>query len=168
MRQSLLDSFSILIVDDEATIRKLVRNVLTSLGFLNITEANSGRRAIEILESNAFDFIITDWRMGDLDGIDIVRHVRAKPSNIPIIMLTGNTEAYYVKTAISAGINGYLIKPFSAEQLVKRIRTIIDEPEDFVVSKKYTGPDRRHTRKPPPDKIDQRKLKEIKPHTKGH
>ena len=157
MRQPLLESFKVLIVDDEATIRKLVRDVLIRLGFADITEANSGRKAIDILEKNAFDFIVTDWRMDDMDGIEIVRHVRAKPSNTPIIMLTGNTEAYYVRTAINAGVNGYLIKPFSAEQLVKRIRTIIEAPRDFVVSRKYTGPDRRHVSKPPPDGIEKRK-----------
>jgi two-component system chemotaxis response regulator CheY len=168
MHQPLLDSFRILIVDDESTIRKLVRNVLTSLGFSNVTEANSGRRAIEILASDTFDFIITDWRMDDMDGIEIVRHARALPSNTPIIMLTGNTEAYYVKTAINAGINGYLIKPFSAEQLVKRIRSAIDAPRDFVVSKKYTGPDRRHMNQPGPDSVDRRKPKNKQSNTPGY
>jgi len=159
MRHPQLDSFNILIVDDAAMIRKLVGDVLKTLGFTNITEATSGRQAIELLTRNKFDFIITDWRMNDLDGIEVVRHVRGSRSNIPIIMLTGNTEASYVKAAISAGVNGYLLKPFSAEQLVKRIRTVIEVPRDFVISKKYTGPDRRRTNAPPPDGADKRKPK---------
>lgn len=159
MRQPQLENFSILIVDDAAMIRKLVGNVLSSLGFTDITEAASGREAINLLAHNKFDFIITDWRMDDLDGIEIVRHVRGRRSNIPIIMLTGNTEASYVKAAISAGVNGYLLKPFSAEQLVKRIRSIIEVPRDFVISGKYTGPDRRRSNTAPPGGVDKRKPK---------
>lgn len=157
MRQALLDSFNVLIVDDEAMIRRLVNDVLTRLGFSKITMASSGRAALDLLAKNKYDFIITDWRMADMDGIEIVRHARAAHSNIPIIMLTGNTEASYVKTAINAGVNGYLLKPFSAEQLVKRISALIEEPRDFVVSKKYTGPDRRRSVKAPPDGVDKRK-----------
>jgi two-component system chemotaxis response regulator CheY len=159
MQHHQLDSFNVLIVDDEAMILKLVHDVLTRLGFNNITIANSGRKAIELIANNKYDFIITDWRMEDMDGIEVVRYVRAAKNNIPIIMLTGNTEAYYVKAAINAGVNGYLLKPFSAEQLVKRIRTAIEEPRDFVISKKYTGPDRRRTVKSPPDGLEKRKQK---------
>jgi two-component system chemotaxis response regulator CheY len=161
-----LHAFNILIVDDELLIRNLVRGVLTSLGFTNVTEANSGRKALEQIASNKFDFIITDWRMDDLDGIDIVHHIRKSQTpplcNTPIIMLTGNTEASYVKTAISAGINGYLIKPFSAEQLVKRIRAVIEAPRDFIISKNFTGPDRRHINQPPPEGMDRRKKRKKK------
>ena len=159
MKQPALETLTVLVVDDAAMIRKLVREVLKSLGFVNIVEANSGRQAIQLLTNTNFDFIITDWRMPDMDGIEIVRHVRGERNKIPIVMLTGNTEAYYVKTAIGAGVNGYLLKPFSAEQLVKRIRTLIETPRDFVMSKKYTGPDRRRVSLPPPTGVDKRKRK---------
>ena len=155
-----LSQFKILIVDDERLIQRLVYDVLTSLGFINVTVANSGRKALEHVAKTKFDFVITDWRMEDMDGIEIVRGVRGDPHCLnyttPIIMLTGNTEAYYVKTAIGAGVNAYLLKPFSAEQLVKRIRTIIEFPRDFVVSKQYTGPDRRHGNQPPIAGIERR------------
>jgi two-component system chemotaxis response regulator CheY len=156
-----LSNFTILIVDDERLIQNLVSNVLTSLGFTKIIPASSGRKAIEHSINTKFDFIITDWRMEDLDGIDLVRQVRSNSYNpnhkTPIIMLTGNTEAYYVKTAISAGINSYLLKPFTAEQLIKRIRTLIEFPQDFVVCKAYKGPDRRRANFPMPGNIERRK-----------
>jgi len=140
------DDFHILIADDEPLIRNLVFGVLTNLGFRNITIAASGRKAIEHITNKKFDFIITDWRMEDIDGIDLVKHVRTTQKNktVPIIMLTGNTEVFYVKAAISAGINAYLLKPFSAEQLAKRIRSVIESPREFIISRKYIGPDRRH------------------------
>jgi DNA-binding response OmpR family regulator len=156
-----LQRVKILIVDDEPLIQKLVRGVLTYLGFTDIKSTNNGRKAQELIQQTPFDIVITDWRMSDLDGIDIIRFVRgAKTSpfyKTPIIMLTGNTEDYYVKTAINAGVNAYLIKPFSAEQLIKRIRSVIEAPRDFVVSRSFTGPDRRHADQPPPDGIERRK-----------
>jgi DNA-binding response OmpR family regulator len=156
-------NFQVLIVDDERLIQKLVNDVLTSLGFTNVTVANSGRKAIELVKDNKYDFMILDWCMHDMDGIDVVRSVRGTPNSpnrtTPIIMLTGNSEAHYVKTAIGAGINGYVIKPFSADQLVKRIRAIIESPTGFIISKKYTGPDRRRTDQPPPGGIERRKPK---------
>ena len=99
--------------------------------------------------------------MADGDGIEVVRFVRTAPQspqqNIPILMLTGNTEAHYVLTARDTGANGYLIKPFSADQLVKRIRSIIELPRDFIISPTYCGPDRRHVNKPPPGGVERRK-----------
>jgi two-component system chemotaxis response regulator CheY len=158
-----LSQFTILTVDDERLIQKLVHEVLTSLGFTNITVVNSGRKALEHTAKTKFDFIISDWRMEDMDGIEIVRGIRSDPKGLnyttPVIMLTGNTEAYYVKTAISAGVNGYLLKPFSADQLVKRIRSVIEAPRDFIASKKYTGPDRRHGTQSPFDGMERRKAR---------
>ena len=161
MSSNQLARLQILIVDDEKNIQRLVYDVLASLGFRDITVANSGRKAIEFLSQRKFDFVITDWRMGDLDGIDIVRFVRTSPESqnriMPIIMLTGNTEAHYVLTARAAGVNGYLLKPFSAEQLVRRIRVVIEQPAEFVIAPSYCGPDRRHVEKPPPNNDERRK-----------
>jgi two-component system chemotaxis response regulator CheY len=163
-----LPELAFLVVDDEPLVRKLVHGVLTSLGFTSIAFANSGRAAIEELGlKKDYDFLITDWRMKDLDGIDVVRFVRTSPQSpnktLPIIMLTGNTEVHYVKVAIMAGVNSYLLKPFSAEQLVKRLRGVIEAPRDFIISKKYTGPDRRRVEMPPPEGVDRRKQQKKKP-----
>ena len=136
-------------------------DVLTKLGFRQITVANSGRQAMELVAKESFDFIITDWRMKDLDGIDLIRFVRTNPralnSRIPIILLTGNTEVRDVTEARDAGVNEYIIKPFSAEQLVKRIRSIVQRPKSFVETKIYKGPDRRHHNIHPPQGIDRRR-----------
>ena len=156
-----LHNFKVLIVDDEKTINKLVCDVLLRLGFIDITTANSGRKAIELVKVTKFDFIISDWRMDDLDGIDLVKYLRTSPETshliaTPIIMLTGNTEAHYVITALNAGVNGYLIKPFSAEQLVRRIRNVIEHPWPFVIAPTYRGPDRRRQNKGAPGNIERR------------
>jgi two-component system chemotaxis response regulator CheY len=161
-----LQDIDVLIIDDEPLMQNLVRGVLVSLGFTRITVANSGRKAQNLIAHNRYDFIITDWRMDDLDGIDIINYVRGSKTapfcRMPIIMLTGNTEAHYVKDAINAGVSAYLIKPFSAEQLVKRIRSIIENPRDFIVSKPFTGPDRRHSDQPPTGGKERRKDKKKK------
>lgn len=161
MPQQSSDSLNFLIVDDELMIRNLVHGVLTKLGYTNITMAHCGKKALELIAGNAFDFIITDWCMEDMDGIHIVRSIRDKPDMpghaTPIIMLTANTAAANVKAAINAGVNAYMIKPFSAEQLTKRIQSVIGSPREFIVSEKYKGPDRRHTQKSPPDGVDKRK-----------
>jgi DNA-binding response OmpR family regulator len=160
MQKSQIANFNVLIADDEKTIQRLVYDVLSSLGFRNIVAANSGRKAIELMDMQKFDFIITDWRMGDMDGIDIVRYARqgveSKHLTTPIIMLTANTEPHYVLTARDTGVNSYLIKPFSAAQLVKRIRTVIEQPVPFVIAPKYHGPDRRHKVLPPPNNTERR------------
>ncbi len=161
MHKSQLSNFHVLIIDDEKPILRLIYDVLASLGFRHIVAANSGRRAVELLAKQKFDFIITDWRMGDKDGIHIVDFARNSAESLhlttPIIMLTANTEPHYVLTARDTGVNSYLIKPFSADQLVRRIRTIIEQPLPFVLSPKYRGPDRRHKTLPPPNNIDRRK-----------
>jgi DNA-binding response OmpR family regulator len=160
MIRNQLSTLRVLIADDERLILKLVLDVLGSLGFSDVTVAHSGRQAIEFASKQKFDFIITDWCMADIDGIELVRYMRNSPDSLypttPIIMLTGNTEAHYVITALNVGINGYLIKPFSAEQLVKRIRNIIEQPRPFVLSPNYKGPDRRRVDKGPPGKVERR------------
>lgn len=149
-----LSKIKVLVVDDERTMVELVRDLLTAFGFKDIVVAHSGQDAINLLNKQQFDFIITDWRMDDLDGIDLVRFIRRSPKNTflttPVLMLTGNTEAEDVIRARDAGVSAYLIKPFTAEQLVKRIRTIIENPRQFVISGRFTGPDRRHTNKAAP------------------
>jgi CheY-like chemotaxis protein len=163
MAKNRLEKIQVLICDDEKLMQRLVYDVLAKLGFRSITIANSGRKAIELIRKQPFDFIISDWRMQDLDGIDLLRYVRTAADSpaphIPVILLTGNTEAHYVLTARDSGVNEYLIKPFTAEQLVRRIRSIVERPRPFVEAPTYSGPDRRHHDLPPPHGNDRRKRK---------
>jgi len=159
-----LEKLKVLVVDDEKTILGIVNDVLDKLGFRNVAVAKSGRKAKEMIAKEKFDFMITDWRMDDIDGIELVRFARTSPESanptLPIIMLTGNTEAHEVMTARDAGIDVYLIKPFSAEQLVKRIRAIIEHPREFVFSRNFTGPSRRYHKEPPPGGVERRRSRE--------
>lgn len=162
-----LQNIQVLIADDERMIQRLVYDVLTQLGFRKITVASSGRQAIEFLKRQPYDFVITDWRMKDMEGIDVINFVRSSPDSpnprMPIIMLTGNTEAHYVFTARDAGVNEYLIKPFTADQLVRRIRSLIERPRAFVEAPGYKGPDRRHRADEPPSGKERRKGKRRSP-----
>lgn len=160
MSSDSLSFLQVLVVDDIQMIRTLVSDVLVSLGFKDISVASSGREAMAMVSKKKFDFIISDWQMPDLDGIDLVRFVRQIPdvqcASVPIIMLTANTEAKHVITALKNGINGYLIKPFTAEQLARRIRNAIEHPRQFVIAPTYRGPDRRYIDKGPPGGIERR------------
>jgi len=156
-----LATISVLVVDDEKLIAKLVRDVLTKLGFSAITTATSGREAIDLFRRKPFDMIITDWRMDDMDGMDLIRFVRHSSRSpnprVPILLLTGNTEKKEVLFARDTGVTEYLIKPFSARQLVDRIKFVIEKPRSFVDSRDFRGPDRRRQSKPPHDGIEKRK-----------
>jgi two-component system, chemotaxis family, chemotaxis protein CheY len=156
-----LQTIRVLVVDDQKLMQHLVADVLKELGFRAITMAATGREAMTLVRLRMFDFIITDWRMPDMDGIDLIRFIRTGTHlcslQIPIILLTGNAASRDVLTARDAGVNEYVIKPFTAAQLTKRIRSIIEKPRAFVAADGYCGPDRRHTNQPPPHGIERRK-----------
>ncbi len=136
-----------LIVDDNAAMRGLVRAVLSAFGSENVFEAADAKRALSILSVEQIDIIITDWKMTPVDGLSMVRYLRdpEKSANpfIPVIMLTAYAEPSRVREARDAGVTEFLVKPFSAEQLFKRILVIINRPRPFVRTKAFFGPDRR-------------------------
>lgn len=159
--QPLLSTIKVLLAEDDRMMQLLIQDVLQNLGFTEIALASSGRLAIELLDRFPFDLVISDWRMKDMDGIDVIRFLRSDPKarnfRIPVILLTGNTESRYVFTARDAGVNEYIIKPFTAEQLAKRIRNIIENPRSFVETRAYRGPDRRRRMGTVPKGGDRRK-----------
>ncbi len=154
-------NISLLIVDDEKLISKLVGDVLRRLGFQQVTAANNGRAAIDYLLQKPFDLVITDWRMHDMDGLDLLRFIRLSPHSpnprLPVILLTGNTEWHEVLLARDSGVTEYIAKPFSARQLVERIRSVIEKPRSFVEAPGFKGPDRRRQVKPPADGVEKRR-----------
>ena len=118
---------SVLIVDDQQSMRGISKYILTQLGFTNIIEAKSGRDALAKLEKSNVDLIISDWNMDDIDGLTLLRVIRKHPKtqSMPFIMATGRSDKEQVKEAISSGVNNYIIKPFDASTMKKRIEAVI-------------------------------------------
>lgn len=116
----------ILIVDDLATMRRIIKNALKQLGFLNVEEAEDGQLALNKLRLGGFHFVISDWNMPNMSGIDLVKAIRQDPALkiIPFIMLTAQAEQKHVMEAIQAGANTYMVKPFTAEILKEKIDKI--------------------------------------------
>jgi len=113
----------ILIVDDFSTMRRIIKNLLRDLGFTNTVEADDGITAIPILNSGSIDFLVTDWNMPGMTGIDLLRHVRAdeKLRGLPVLMVTAEAKREQIIEAAQAGVNGYVVKPFTALALKEKI-----------------------------------------------
>ncbi len=118
---------SVMIVDDQQSMRGICKYILNQLGFVNIVEAKSGRDALGKLEKSSVDLIISDWNMDDIDGLTLLRVIRKHPrtQGMPFIMATGRSDKEQVKEAISSGVNNYIIKPFDASTMRKRIEAVI-------------------------------------------
>lgn len=118
----------ILIVDDFSTMRRIIKNLLRDLGFTNTTEADDGNSALPLLQSSNFDFLITDWNMPGMTGIELLKAVRADPklANLPILMVTAEAKREQIIEAAQAGVNGYVVKPFTAAALKDKIEKIFE------------------------------------------
>ena len=137
----------LLIVEDVVPMRQLFVTVLRSLGIQNITEASNGEEAFQKFAKENHDIIITDWMMEPGDGLQLThqaRHSTESPNKmVPIIMITGYSAWSRVETARDKGITEFLIKPFTANDIAKRLAFVITNPRDFVETDKFFGPDRR-------------------------
>lgn len=118
----------VLVVDDFSTMRRIVKNLLKQIGFTEIEEAADGAQAFSKLKTGGFGFVISDWNMPNLDGIGLLKMIRddAELKEIPILMVTVESEKDKVVTAIQAGINNYIVKPFTGEVLKEKIDLIFD------------------------------------------
>ena len=118
-----------LVVDDFAPMREIIRKVLTEIGYdtFNIQEANDGATALPLLQGGAFDMLITDWNMPKVAGIDLLRAVRAEPrlARLPVLMVTAEVKREQIIAATQAGVNGYIIKPFTARALADKVQKIL-------------------------------------------
>ncbi|MEQ8710149.1 MAG: response regulator [Rhodospirillales bacterium] len=136
-----------LIIDDNAPMRAIIRNILKELQVESIREAQDGTDALALLKEVSFDMIITDWNMKPMNGLQFVRSIRLSKDTpnryIPIIMVTAFTELGQVVTARDAGITEFLAKPVSARSLFSRIKAVIENHRQFVRSQNFFGPDRR-------------------------
>ncbi|RMO54153.1 hypothetical protein ALQ29_04828 [Pseudomonas marginalis pv. marginalis] len=128
MEVELDKNMKILIVDDFSTMRRIIKNLLRDLGFTNTVEADDGITAIPILNSGSIDFLVTDWNMPGMTGIDLLRHVRAdeKLRSLPVLMVTAEAKREQIIEAAQAGVNGYVVKPFTALALKEKIEKIFE------------------------------------------
>ena len=117
----------VLIVDDQMSMRGIARYCLQEIGIKNVVEAKSGAEALVAMGSNKFDLIISDWNMDGMDGLTLLKTIRSNPltKRMPFIMATGRSDKEQVKEAISSGVNNYIIKPFDAGTMKKRIEAVI-------------------------------------------
>lgn len=121
----------ILIVDDFSTMRRIVKNLLNDLGFTNTAEADDGTTALIELQKTKFDFVVTDWNMPGMAGIDLLKAIRADESlaKIPVLMVTAEAKREQIIEAAQAGVNGYIIKPFTAATLEDKLVKIFERME---------------------------------------
>ena len=119
----------ILVVDDFATMRKVIRNLLRQSGYQNVTEAEDGVVALKELRSQKIDFVISDWNMPNMTGIELLKAVRADSelSSLPFLMVTAESLKDNVLEAVKAGVSNYIVKPFTAEVLSEKIEKIIEK-----------------------------------------
>lgn len=124
-------NMKILIVDDFATMRRIVKNLLRDLGFKNTSEADDGATALPMLKNGEFDFVITDWNMPNMQGIDLLQAMRAdeKLKKIPVLMVTAEAKREQIVKAAGAGVNGYVVKPFTSETLKAKIEKVFERIE---------------------------------------
>jgi two-component system chemotaxis response regulator CheY len=117
-----------LVVDDFSTMRRIIKNLLNDLGYGNVTEADDGATALPMLQAGSFDFLITDWNMPGMPGLDLLKAVRAdaRLTKMPVLMLTAEAKREQIIEAAQAGVNGYVIKPFTAVTLKEKIDKILE------------------------------------------
>jgi two-component system, chemotaxis family, chemotaxis protein CheY len=116
-----------LIVDDSSTMRRIIINTLNKLGHQDFVEASNGREGIERLSTGGVDMIITDWNMPEMNGIDFIKAVRgtATAKDVPVLMVTTNAAKDDIVEALRAGVNNYVVKPFTAETIKEKIDAVL-------------------------------------------
>lgn len=119
-------SLKYLVVDDFATMRKVMRSNLRALGIEHMDEAEDGQQALTILKKGGFGFVVSDWNMPNMQGIDLLRAIRADPDlrHIPVLMVTAENKRENILEAAQAGVNGYIVKPFTADTLREKLEAI--------------------------------------------
>ena len=138
---------SVLVVEDLAPMQRLLGDIIKTLGVGKIYTAANGNEGYKTYASKQPDMIVTDWHMPGVDGLELIEKIRKDPDsphrNIPIIMVSGLNASARITKARDIGVSEYLIKPFNAQDLAKRISHIVNQPRDFIITPEFTGPDRR-------------------------
>lgn len=121
-------NMKVLVVDDFSTMRRIIKNLLRDLGFTNVSEADDGATALPMLQGGDFEFVVTDWNMPGMQGIDLLRAIRADDSlkHIPVLMVTAEAKKEQIIAAAQAGVNGYIVKPFTAATLKEKLDKVFE------------------------------------------
>ena len=119
-------NMKILVVDDFATMRRIVKNILRQLGFTNIVEADDGTTGMAKLKSEKIDFVITDWNMPKMTGLELLKEIRADADmkDLPVLMVTAEALQENIVAAVKAGVSNYIVKPFDAQTLGEKLAKI--------------------------------------------
>ena len=122
-------TMKILVVDDFPTMRRIIKNLLKDLGFENVDEAEDGAMGLEKLRNGSFDFVVSDWNMPNMDGLEMLKAIRADPSlgKLPVLMVTAEAKKENIIAAAQAGANGYVVKPFTAATLEEKLNKIFEK-----------------------------------------
>lgn len=122
-------NISFLVVDDFPTMRRIVRSLLKELGFTNVDEAEDGQDALNKLRAGNFDFVVSDWNMPNLDGLEMLKEIRQDDAlkSLPVLMVTAEAKKENIIAAAQAGANGYVVKPFTAATLEEKLNKIFDK-----------------------------------------
>ncbi len=122
-------SMKILVVDDFSTMRRIIKNILKQIGFTDIDEAENGQVALSKINDNNYDLVVSDWNMPEMTGIELLKAVRAKEAikDTPFLMVTAEAKKENVVEAVKAGVNNYIVKPFTAEVLQEKIEKIFPD-----------------------------------------
>jgi two-component system, chemotaxis family, chemotaxis protein CheY len=120
-----------LIVDDFSTMRRIIRNLLKELGYVNVDEAEDGVMALSKLRGETFDFVVSDWNMPNMDGLTMLQTIRADPAlcKLPVLMVTAEAKKENIIAAAQAGASGYVVKPFTAATLDEKLNKIFEKLE---------------------------------------
>jgi len=128
LEDDLKTNIKILIVDDFSTMRRIIKNLLRDLGFNNTFEADDGNTALPMLKNGDYDFVVTDWNMPGMEGIDLLKEIRKDQAlcHIPVLMVTAEAKREQIIEAAQSGVNGYIIKPFTAATLKEKLEKIFE------------------------------------------
>jgi two-component system chemotaxis response regulator CheY len=135
---------AVLVVDDDAYLRKIVRSLLTGFGVQRVYEAGDGAQGLEVMQQFKPDVLLVDWEMPMLNGAEMIRLVRnpetSPQATVPIILMTAHTERHRIEQAMQMGVNEMLVKPFSAKSLLQRLDLVVNHPRPFMQLGNYFGP----------------------------
>ena len=119
-------NMKVLIVDDFATMRRILKNIMKQIGFSDITEADNGKNALKVLKSQAIDLVLCDWNMPEMPGIEVLNTVRADDElkATPFIMVTAEAQKENILEAVKSGVSSYIVKPFTADTVEEKLQKV--------------------------------------------